>query len=169
MLPRSTPFLLMPSEYSIEKETNKTKRSCAFWCALSVSSCGGTLSVDRFAGSREVRQHPFPVDEFQLRTDSRACSHPVQKDQLSPPKRWTRKSCPWFESRTEHAQVFRPQRITRVTAQDGCANFQPKSTPRRCVNGTVTSSQTLRERDCNKSLGEHSAAVCQLERKPDQA
>ena len=56
--PDLLPFLLMPSEYSIEKETNKTKRGCVFWCALSVSSCGGTLSVDRFVGSREVRQQP---------------------------------------------------------------------------------------------------------------
>ena len=75
MLPRSSPFLHMPSEDSIEKETNKMKRGCTFWCALSVSSFGGTLLVDRFVGSREVRQQPGAetreggTDESRTRSD----------------------------------------------------------------------------------------------------
>ena len=73
--PDQLPVLLMPSEYSIKKETNKANRGCAFWCALSVSSCGGTLSVDRFVGSREVRQQPGAetreggTDESRTRSD----------------------------------------------------------------------------------------------------
>ena len=80
MLPRSTPFLPMPSEYSIERNQQDEEKLCFLVCSVRLvlgGGGGGTLTVDRFVGSREVRQHIYIAsDRREIRSVGLAGARP---------------------------------------------------------------------------------------------